>query len=249
MAGYKAMSYSFTSRIRFSETGGDKKLTLEGILNYFQDCATFHSEDVGLGVETFAGMDRVWVLSSWQICVDRYPDVCENVVITTWPYDFKGFMGLRNFTMKTVQGELLAWANSVWSYLAPSAGRPVKVPEEICRAYHPEPGLDMVYASRKVPLPKQGVPMEPIQVRREHLDCNGHVNNGKYIQLAADFLPEDFKVAQMRAEYRKQARQGELLYPMVEQRQGSCVVAFCDSAGNPYEVTAFDENRGKINGA
>lgn len=238
------MSYSFADRVRFSETGGDKKLTLEGIVNYFQDCATFHSEDVGLGVEALSGMDRVWFLSSWQICVDRYPDVCENIIVTTWPYDFKGFLGLRNFTLTTPGGELLTWANSVWSYLSVSGGRPVRVSGDICKAYGPGPRLDMVYAPRKIPLPAKGEAMEPITVRREHLDCNGHVNNGKYIQLAADFLPEDFKVGQMRAEYKKQARQGDELYPVVEQGQGSCTVALCDKTGQPYELTVFEEKHG-----
>ena len=44
------MKYEFKSRVRYSEIGEDRKLTLDGILNYFQDCTTFHSEEVGLGL-------------------------------------------------------------------------------------------------------------------------------------------------------------------------------------------------------
>ena len=33
--------YSFKSRVRYSEVGEDKKLSLNGIINYFQDCSTF----------------------------------------------------------------------------------------------------------------------------------------------------------------------------------------------------------------
>ena len=43
------MNYSFNSRVRYSETGENGKLTLPGVLNYFQDCCTFHAESVGLG--------------------------------------------------------------------------------------------------------------------------------------------------------------------------------------------------------
>ena len=32
------MNYSFNSRVRYSETGENGKLTLPGVLNYFQDC-------------------------------------------------------------------------------------------------------------------------------------------------------------------------------------------------------------------
>ena len=39
------MIYSFDGRVRYSETGENGLLTLPGILNYFQDCSTFQSED------------------------------------------------------------------------------------------------------------------------------------------------------------------------------------------------------------
>ena len=42
--------YAFDSRIRYSETDSEGRLTLNALLNYFQDCSTFHSEDVGLGI-------------------------------------------------------------------------------------------------------------------------------------------------------------------------------------------------------
>lgn len=45
--------YTFDSRIRYSETDSEGKLTMASLLNYFQDCSTFHSEDVQLGVDYF----------------------------------------------------------------------------------------------------------------------------------------------------------------------------------------------------
>ena len=54
------MNYSFNSRVRYSETGENGKLTLPGVLNYFQDCTTFHSEAVGRGMETLEQMRKVW---------------------------------------------------------------------------------------------------------------------------------------------------------------------------------------------
>ena len=41
------MSYSFESRVRFSEIGEKGCLTLPGVLDYFQDCCTFESEQTG----------------------------------------------------------------------------------------------------------------------------------------------------------------------------------------------------------
>ena len=121
------MNYSFNSRVRYSETGENGKLTLPGVLNYFQDCCTFHAESVGLGGDVLKARDRAWVLSSWQVIVDEYPAMGTEIRITTAPYDFKGFMGMRNFTIETMDGKKLAWANSNWTHLAISTGIPVRL--------------------------------------------------------------------------------------------------------------------------
>ena len=50
LTGVKGM-YTFDSRVRYSEVGVDGNLTLIALLEYFQDCSTFHSEDIGLGMD------------------------------------------------------------------------------------------------------------------------------------------------------------------------------------------------------
>ena len=43
-----------------------------------------------MGIDYLAEKHRAWLLSSWQIVVDRYPKLGERIVVSTWPYDFKG---------------------------------------------------------------------------------------------------------------------------------------------------------------
>ena len=66
------MSYSFESRVRFSEIGEDGCLTLPGILDYFQDCCTFESEQTGVGMEVLKSLgtfcmagDREAISEAW----------------------------------------------------------------------------------------------------------------------------------------------------------------------------------------
>lgn len=228
--------YSFDSHVRYSEVGEDKNLTLNGIINYFQDCSTFQSEELKVGVRQLEAMHRVWVLSSWQIVIDRYPALCEKIHVSTWPYYFQGFCGYRNFTMTDQEGKLLAWANSLWSFLDTQTGRPARVPGEIVKCYELEEKLDMKYASRKVPMPKNGEAAEPFAVQKHHLDTNHHVNNGQYIQMAREYVPEDFRIRQMRAEYKKSALLGDMIYPVTALEDGRYTVGLCDEIGKPYAV-------------
>ena len=73
------MYYTFDSRIRYSEIDHHRTITLPGIINYFQDCSTFQSEDIGYGVERFQTEGKAWVLSYWQVVVERYPKIGERI--------------------------------------------------------------------------------------------------------------------------------------------------------------------------
>ncbi len=233
------MIYEFQSRVRYSEIGEDRKLTLDGILNYFQDCTTFHSEAVGLGMEKLEKKRRLWMLSSWQICVGRYPKMGEELRIQTWPYEFKGFYGARNFSLLTSEGEKLAWANSLWVYADLDTGKPVRVDEEEASSYVLEPKMEMDYAPRKIAVPAEGEHLDSFEVKKHHLDTNHHVNNGQYIRMAGEYLPENFYIKQMRAEYKSQARLGDVIFPAVYKQEGRWVITLSNKEGKPYCIVEF----------
>ena len=134
------MAYSFSGRVRYSEIGENGLLTLPGILNYFQDCSTFQSEEVGLGIDILKEWKRIWVLSAWQVVVDRYPYMGERIKTSTWAYGFRGFMGFRNFTMETEGGERLAYANTFWTYIDAENGLPVRLEAKDTDAYRGKTG-------------------------------------------------------------------------------------------------------------
>ena len=148
------MSYSFKGRVRYSEIGEDGCLTLPGIQNYYQDCCTFQSENIGQGMKALEERQRAWVLSSWQIVVNRYPGLGETIVASTAPYGFKGFLGMRNFTLKTEDGELLSYANSIWTNIDTETGLPARLTDEDTRGYELDEKLEMDYAPRKIALPE-----------------------------------------------------------------------------------------------
>ena len=127
--------YTYKSRVRYSEIGVNGNLTLESLVDYFQDCSTFHSEDIGLGIEYLQERHMVWLMSSWQIVIERYPRLCENIIIGTAPYEFRGFIGCRNFWMETSEGERLAYANSIWSLMDTEKMTPAKPPADMLEGY------------------------------------------------------------------------------------------------------------------
>ncbi len=237
------MYYTFNGKIRYSETDSEGRLTLAALLNYFQDCSTFQSEMLGLGVKYMKEKHLVWVLSSWQIVVERYPMLCEDVQIGTFPYDFKSFLGSRNFFMKDKEGKYIAKANSLWSLLDTETMKPVAAPKDMVERYGLDPKLEMDYASRKINVPLGGMQGEPIIVKKHHLDTNHHVNNGQYVTMAMDCLPEESVVKrgirQLRTEYKMQAFLGDKLYPYIVEVEDGMIVSLRSEEGKPYVNVEF----------
>lgn len=231
--------YTFDSRIRYSECNSEGCLSLEGLIDYFQDASTFHSEDLGLGIKYLDKEKQVWVLCSWQIVVDRFPVMGERVVVGTFPYDFKGCFGSRNFFLKDEKGQYIAKANSLWTLLDLKNQRPMKPTPIMLERYVLEEKLEMEYAPRKIDVPEGGTQQEPIVVHRNHLDTNHHVNNGQYVRMAMEYLPENFCIGELRAEYKKQALLGDVIYPRVIPAEGAYIVSLCDETGVVYVNVEF----------
>ncbi len=214
------MPYTFESRIRYSEIDSEGCLMLPALLNYFQDVTTFQSEDLGLGIAYTKERNLAWVLSAWQIVVDRYPGMGEKVTVGTFPTEFKAFMGSRNFYMLDEKGEYLAKANTLWSLLRTDTGKPSLPTADMLSGYILEEKLEMDYAPRKIAVPEGGIERESIYVKKHHLDTNHHVNNGQYVSIAMEYLPENFVITQMRAEYKMQAFLDDVMYPYIVEIAG-----------------------------
>ena len=231
--------YSFDSKVRFSEVDENQELRLPSLINFFQDCSTFQSEGLGVGIDALKEYGKAWVLNSWQIIVNRYPVMGEEVRSETWPTGFDGIYGTRNFRLCTKGGEVLAYANSIWIFMDMKKGRPIRVREEDGKAYPVEAALEMNYAPRKIALPKEYVDGAAYPVLRNQIDTNHHMNNSQYVQVALEVFPEGKKARQIRVEYKRSAVYGDVIYTKIGKEEARTVVLLTDENGKEYAAAEF----------
>lgn len=233
--------YGMDIRVRYSEVDQNCNITLQAMLDLFQDCCTFQSEELGIGIDFLSSTHSAWILSSWQIIIERLPRFGEKIQVRTWPYNFKGFYGYRNFEIRNEAQEVLAYANSVWVYLDTESGRPIRVPENVLQKYSFEEPIPKEWEARKIKLPKDMEHKQIVPVQHYHIDTNNHVNNAKYVQMAEEFLPAEYEVRQIRVEYRKAAVLSDRIVPMVSQIEDKVLVALAAEDGKPYAIVEFTE--------
>jgi len=146
--------------------------------------------------------------------------------------------------MQDKDGNYLVRANSQWFYYDVEAGRPARPSEELVAKYGQlEPKLDMEYAPRKIAIPESYEIGEPILVMKHHLDTNHHVNNAQYVEIARELLPGDFRVGELRVEYKKAAVMGDYMTPHISKAEEGYVVVLCDPEGSAHAVIWMKEQQ------
>ena len=233
--------YSMKSRVRYSETDSGQNMTFQALTNYLQDCCIFQSEDLGIGVDYLKEHAQAWFLASWQIVVERLPVLGEKITVKTWPYNFKGFYGYRNFTIEDAEGKIYAYADSQWIFMDLKRERPARISDKMLEEYQMEEPFKMDYADRKIKLPEKMQEKESFQIRPEQIDTNHHVNNEQYIAMAKNYLPENFNIHKMRAEYRKAAVLGDKVFPFVYADDKMYLVSLADEEQKPYAIVEFEQ--------
>lgn len=234
--------YTFDSRIRYTESDFNEKLTLASLIDYFQDCTNFHTKDLGMDFAWHQDKGVMWVLNFWQIVIKQWPKMGDEVTIGTQSTGCEKMFGHRNFVMSK-QGALqeqFVVANSLWVLVDTKKGRPMLVPEDMKEAYGAQEPLEMEYASRKIAIPKEdGEIGESILVCEHHLDSNRHVNNGQYVRMALAYLEDESKVKELRVEYKIQALLGDEITPVVYKQKDECIVVLQNNKNKAYAVVQF----------
>ena len=259
MVGYE---YEYRDRIGFSRCDTNNRFSLTSLIDAFQDASIFQSEDAGVGIETLRLHSLLWVINYWEIEIEHLPGLCDRVTVGTYPYDFKSFMGYRNFYLKDEEGNYIVKANTTWTMIDTDKMTPVKAPDHITSAYCLGDKLDMTYSPRKILLPS-GEECESVQaderiVMLHHLDANMHVNNCQYINFALSAIDSEqaacmrdgqekpgsekpgMDICRLRADYRLQAHLNDRIYPVVYKNGLNRIVALNNEEGKPYSVVSVE---------
>ena len=264
MHGYE---YEYSDRISFSRCDTNNRLSLTSLIDAFQDASIFQSEDAGVGMKMLRSHSLLWVINYWEIEIEHMPGLCDRVTVGTYPYDFKSFLGFRNFYLKDEEGNYIVRANTTWTMIDTDKMAPARAPEYIINAYSLGDKLDMTYSPRKILLPSgndcEAVHMDERVVMLHHLDANMHVNNCQYINYALAAIDSDLpvnaaqdgnenpgsgnsgmEICRLRADYRLQAHLNDKIYPVVYKNGLNRTVVLNNEEGKPYSVVSVDYRQG-----
>ena len=203
--------YSYNSRVSYSQVNENQELTFTALVDYMQDCSCFHSDDVGVGLDYLIPRQLGWFVTNYEIHINRRPHYGEEIVIATYPYQVKGMMAHRIYTISSLDGEILVYGDSLWVLMDLQKARPSRITPEMATAYEDKvtaPQLD--FEGCKLKSLEEGKNVGQFTVTDMYIDTNGHMNNAVYIDLTSRFLPQG-QYSSIKINYKKAAQLNDQL--------------------------------------
>ncbi|MCL2018345.1 MAG: thioesterase [Oscillospiraceae bacterium] len=215
--------FSLERKIGYSSLGANGKMRIGAVVDYLQDSSNFHLQSMHFLQEYFRENDVGMYVVSRQLDIERLPRYGEDLVLNTFTHECKNMYGFRNTLIYTQSKELCVKANTTGAFINLKTAKPVKIPQNILEQIPIEPKFNMEYLPRKVKIPDiDAEKFDELKVRRYHIDSNRHINNAKFLDIAEDFLPEDYyydcgnggrSIKRVMIEYKSPASQSDVIKP------------------------------------
>ena len=190
----------------------------------------------GFGIEALAGNNYGWVLSRMAIEMDYMPVQYSKFTLHTWISDYNRLSSTRNFTLTDDSGREFGRAVSQWCMIDYATRMPVDM-NTMAKAHEG----NMVDAPSPCERPRRigVVTSEPVMEHRvvySDIDFNRHMNTMRYIDIIIDSMPIEVpeKLVGFRLDmnFMKEARYGDSLVLMAEERDGARMFEYRNEAGD-----------------
>lgn len=200
-------------QLRNTDTDAFGRLTPSCLLSLLQEAAGDHSALLGTGREELALRNLFWAVLRHRVQISRLPQAGETVTVETWPMPTTRTAYPRSTVAYDVNGKELFRGISLW-VLMDTDQRAMVLPGKS--------GVEVTGLIRGNELtapgslaPKTMSSATARQVQYSDLDCNGHMNNCRYLDWAIDTLPSAFhrhhSVKEFSVRYLSEVLEGEKL--------------------------------------
>jgi medium-chain acyl-[acyl-carrier-protein] hydrolase len=207
------------------------------------EAATEHAAHLGFDYPSLLAKDMVWVLSRFKIQITAYPTVGDKIILKTWPKGLQQkLFFMRDFELRSPQGQPLAVASFAWLVMSPKARR-MLAPQAILQGFGTDVPDNGGLSALDEPLdkinPPDGLPERFIAAAQySTVDMLGHANAARYVEWVCDcFSQEEYRqrpLAWLQLNYVNETRPGERL----------AIAAGPDGPGGRWYVQGTNLNTG-----
>ena len=229
--------------VKSYECRPDGNIKTACLMQYLQETAALHAEQLGFGVDSLNKINSYWVLSNLRIEINRLPKWNDEITVKTWPSGYNRLIATREFVAKDQNDCELFKAGSQWMVLDKGSNRPKNL-------FHldlslPKTGLKALSEKLKRLEPQDDYSeVDRISVPYSSIDLNGHVNNTEYVRWGIDALRKAFKfegdIRSMHATYLSEVFEADELNLQLSQNNNGHFCVLAQRAGEDSNVYVME---------
>lgn len=183
--------------VGIQDTNADFGLGNKALLEAMTNVASIHAGYAGHGATERDQHHAAWVVLNWKLEVFRRPRVFTTFTVRTWAQKCARAQANRDFEIYDEAGGLVGRGTSVWAAFDLRDGSILRMTPAFMDGYQAE--VDHVnYPDFRFPRPGRTalpeVATARVTVNRSMIDCNNHVHNPMYLDIAQEALPEGMEI-------------------------------------------------------
>lgn len=190
-------------RVPHAQVDAAAEVRVSALLGLLEQAAIEASTDVGLDPGWYAAARRMWIVRRTRIERSHPVGGGDLLEVRTRVLDWRRARSLRGYEIRLVapgrgtraaQVEpaldggppIVATAVTDWVFCDVERGRPVRIPDDVLRAFAADGAIESLPRDDTPPPPGEGAVETRLLVRPSHVDHLGHANNAVW----ADFLED-----------------------------------------------------------
>ena len=211
------------------------------LLYIMQEVAGEHFSRISMDYQALAEKGMFWAVTRHKVQINRLPREGETVHIETWPMPTTRVAYPRSMVAYDAEGNELFRSISLWVLMDLNT-RNMILPGKS--------GIAVAGTLRGMELASPaGLPSKLLSSHRDRwvnftdLDCNGHMNNTKYLDWIYDLLPSAFharhSIREITICYLSEAREGQQLFLRWDFLEEGCLQVDAFRKGEEKEERVF----------
>jgi len=185
------MEFNHKEKVSVFDVASGSVMFLKSIVQKLHTAADSHFRTETIHADEMLGKNAAWMLKKIGLEIIRYPELDENIIISTCHTGIDRFRAYRDYMIKT-ENEMVIKASSLWLLIDLKTKRIKRIPEEYSGSlvYNSKREMSVDIESWKSPDTFNPDFSMNMSLRSSDFDLLGHMNNAIYLDFIETALFE-----------------------------------------------------------